>query len=136
MVTLPPGWSDDLAYSVSERAWLLHAEGHYEESLTLFEGLLDLYPENLYYMDATAALYLALGRPDAAAGVASAVLSRDPSHVLAHVRRCEACIALRRFGEAETNVQQLMRLGAQNHARRMAMRLAASRAAAPFPEDE
>lgn len=136
MATLPIRWSDDFAYSASERAWLLHAEGHYEESLILFEGLLDLYPENLYYMDAVAALYLALGRPEAALELASAVLSRDPSHVQACVRRCEACIALRRFGEAEANVQQLRRLGAQNHARRMAMRLAASRPAARFPENE
>jgi predicted Zn-dependent protease len=136
MATVPAVWSDDLAYSIGERAWLLHSEGQYEESLILFEGLLDLYPENLYYMDAMAALNLGLGRPDAAARLASTVISRDPSHVLAHVRLCEACIGLRRFDEAETNVQQLRRLGAQNHARRMAMRLAASRAAAPFPEIE
>ena len=130
------GWSEDVAYSVSERAFLLHAEGHYEESLILFEGLLDLYPENLYYMDAVAALNLALGRPDTAVILTSAVLSRDSSHVLAHVRRCEALIALQRFGEAEATVQRLRRLGAESQARRMAMRLAASRAAASFPESE
>ena len=135
MTTAPAGWNVDLAYSVSERAWLLHAEGHYEESLILFEGLLDLYPQNLYYMDAVSALYLALARPDAAAQLASAVIHRDPSHVLAHVRCCEAHIALRRFPEAEANVQQLRKLGAQIHARRMAMRLAAARAADPFPEN-
>jgi predicted Zn-dependent protease len=136
METAPTGWNDDFAYSVSGRAYLLHGEGRYQESLILFQGLLDLYPDNLYYMDAVAALYLALDRPEAAAGLASAVLSRDSSHIQAYLRRCEAYIAQRRFEEAEANVQQLRRLGAQNQARRMAMRLAASRATTPRPGND
>lgn len=131
----PARWNDDYAYSLSERAYLLHAEGRYEESLILFEGLIDLYPENLYYMDAAAALHLALGRPEAALEMASAVLRREASHVQARMRRCEAYIVLRRLEEAEGDAQYLKKLGASNHAQRMAMRLAAARQKAERNED-
>lgn len=120
-------WSDELAYPVSERAYSLHTEGRYGEALALFQALLDLYPEDLYYMDAVAALHLALDRPDAAARLATAVLGRDPSHVRARVRLCEAHAVLGMFEEAESDIQQLRRLGAGGDAERMAMRLAASR---------
>lgn len=123
----PAKWNHDFAYILSERGYLLHAEGRYDEALILFEGLLDLYPENLYYMDAATALYLALGRPEAALRLASTLLQRDVSHVQARMRRCEAYIVLRRFEEAEADARYLKKLGASNHAQRMEMRLAASR---------
>jgi predicted Zn-dependent protease len=129
MSSIPAGWNDDIAFAASERAYLLHSEGHYKESLALFEGLLDLYPGNTYYMDAIAALYLALDRPEAAARIATALLRDNPSHVPALVRRSEAYISLRMSQEAEADIQQLRRLGARDHANRMAMRLLASRGA-------
>jgi predicted Zn-dependent protease len=127
MSSIPAGWNDDLAFAASERAYLLHSEGRYKESLALFEGLLDIYPGNTYYMDAIAALYLALDRPEAAARVATELLRDNPSHVPAFVRRSEAYISLRMSQEAEADIQQLRRLGARDHASRMAMRLLASR---------
>jgi tetratricopeptide (TPR) repeat protein len=125
MSAIPVGWNDDIAFSASERAYLLHSEGRYQESLALFEGLLDMYPDNTYYMDATAALYLALGRPESAARIATELLRGNPSHVQALVRRSEAYISLRMSQEAEADIQQLRRLGARDQASRMAMRLMA-----------
>jgi tetratricopeptide (TPR) repeat protein len=127
MSSIPVGWNDDVAFAASECAYLLHSEGRYKESLALFEGLLDIYPSNAYYMDAIAALYLALDRPEAAARIATELLRDNPSHVQAFVRRSEAYISLRMSQEAETDIQQLRRLGARDHASRMAMRLLASR---------
>jgi predicted Zn-dependent protease len=126
MSSIPAGWNDDIAFAASERAYLLHSEGRYKESLALFEGLLDLYPRNTYYMDAIAALYLASDRPEAAARIATELLRDNPSHVPALVRRSEAYISLRMSQEAEADIQQLRRLGARDHASRMAMRLLAS----------
>jgi predicted Zn-dependent protease len=127
MNSIPAGWNDDIAFASSERAYLLHSEGRYKESLVLFEGLHDLYPGNTYYMDAIAALYLALDRPEAAARVATDLLLDNPSHVQALVRRSEAYISLRMSQEAEADIQRLRKLGARDHASRMAMRLLASR---------
>jgi predicted Zn-dependent protease len=129
MSSIPAGWNDDIAFAASERAYFLHSEGRYKESLALFEGLLDLYPGNTYYMDAIAALYLALERPEAAARIATELFRDNPSHVPALVRRSEAYISLRMSQEAEADIQQLRRLGARDHANRMAMRLLASRGA-------
>jgi predicted Zn-dependent protease len=129
MSSIPAGWNDDIVFAASERAYLLHSEGRYKESLALFEGLLDLYPGNTYYMDAIAALYLALDRPEAAARIATELLRDNPSHVPALVRRSEAYISLRMSQEAEADIQQLRRLGAREQASRMAMRLLASRGA-------
>ena len=127
MSSIPAGWNDDVAFAASERAYLLHSEGRYKESLALFEGLLDIYPSNAYYMDAIAALYLALDRPEAAARIATELLRDNPSHVPALVRRSEAYISLRMSQEAEADIQQLRKLGARNYASRMAMRLLATR---------
>jgi tetratricopeptide (TPR) repeat protein len=129
MPEYPPHWSDDLAYSVSERAYLLYTEGRYQDALDLFQALLDLYPKNLYYMDSVAALHLALERPDVTIQLASAILRNDPSHIRARVRRCEAHSTLGMYPEAEADIQQLKKLGAHEDAQRMAMRLAASRRA-------
>lgn len=133
MSSIPAGWNDDIAFAASERAYLLHSEGRYKESLALFEGLLDLYPGNTYYMDAVAALCLALDRPESAARIATELLRDNPSYVQALVRRSEAYISLRMSEEAEADIQQLRRLGARNHASRMAMRLLASRGADLLP---
>jgi predicted Zn-dependent protease len=129
MSSIPAGWNDDIAFAASERAYLLHSEGRYKESLALFEGLLDIYPGNTYYMDAIAALYLALDRPETAARIATELLRDSPSHVPALVRRSEAYISLRMSQEAEADIQHLRRLGARDHANRMAMRLLASHGA-------
>jgi predicted Zn-dependent protease len=129
MSSVPAGWNDDKAFAASERAYFLHTEGRYEESLILFKGLLSLYPGNAYYMDAITAIYLALERPEAAVRVATDLLRSNPSHVQALVRRSEAYISLGMSQEAEADIQQLRRLGAQDHAGRMALRLVASRGA-------
>jgi tetratricopeptide (TPR) repeat protein len=123
----PARWNRNSAYLVSERAYLLHTEGHYRESLALFEGLLDIYPDDLYYRDAVSALYLALGKPEEAVRQASVIIEAEPTHINAFVRRCEGYLRLGMSREAEQDLEQLRELRAEAEVRRMEMRLIAVR---------
>jgi tetratricopeptide (TPR) repeat protein len=127
MSIVPSGWNEHSAYVASERAYLLHTEGHYRESLALFEGLLDIYPDNLYYRDAISALHLSLGNPEEAIRQASNVIVAAPSYVNAFVRRCEGYLLLGMSEEAKRDVDRLKELQAYGPARRMEMRLTAVR---------
>jgi tetratricopeptide (TPR) repeat protein len=124
-------WDEHVAYRVSERAYLLYTEGHFRESLTLFEGLLEMYPENLYYRDAVSALYLSLGNPVEAVRQASILIDADSTYINAFLRRCEGHLLQGLFAEAERDLQWLKQLGALVYARRMEMRLGAARRARP-----
>lgn len=110
---------------VSERAYLLHTEGRYHESLILFEGLLDIYPDHLYYRDAVSALYLSLHKPEEAIRHASIVIESQPAHVNAWIRRCEGYLMLGMTREAERDLERLRNLGPESQVRRMEMRLMA-----------
>ena len=127
MNTAPSGWNEHSAYVVSERAYLLHTEGHNREALTLFEGLLEMYPDNLYYRDAISALHLSLGNPEEAIRQASNVITSAPTYTNAFVRRCEAYLVLGMSEEAKRDVDRLKVLQAYGPARRMEMRLTAVR---------
>jgi tetratricopeptide (TPR) repeat protein len=116
-------WNEDSAYLVSERAYLLHTEGRYQEALILFEGLLDIYPDDLYYRDAISALHLALGQPEEAVRHASVVIHSEPTYINAFVRRCEGYLLLGMSSEAERDLERLRALRADSHVRRMEMRL-------------
>jgi len=116
-------WDEQVAYRISQQAYLLQTEGHFRESLTLFEGLLELYPENLYYRDAVSALHLSLGNPAEAVRQASLVISAAPGYVNAFVRRSEGYLLIGSVSEAERDIEQLRRLHAFGHVRRMEMRL-------------
>jgi predicted Zn-dependent protease len=116
-------WDENVAYRVSERAYLLYTEGHFRESLVLFEGLLEMHPDNLYYRDAVSALHLSLGNPTEAIRQASIVLDVIPEHINAFVRRAEGYLQLGLSAEARRDVERLRQLGALTHARRMEMRL-------------
>jgi tetratricopeptide (TPR) repeat protein len=119
-------WSGQWAYSVSERAYLLHTEGRHREALTLFEGLLEIDSRNLYYRDAVSALHLALGEAEEAVRQASIVLAADPNHKNALVRRCEGYVRLGMHKEAEDDLERLRRVGSNGDVRRMEMRLQAA----------
>lgn len=125
MSTFTEGWNEQAVYLVSERAYLLHTEGRFQESLTLFEGLLEINPDNLYLRDAVSALYLSLGIPQETIRHASSIIASSPDYTDAFVRRCEAYILLGMGAEAERDVKRLNDLGAFRAARRMEMRLAA-----------
>lgn len=127
MNTAPSGWTEHSAYAVSERAYLLHTEGRYRESLALFEGLLEMYPDNLYYRDAISALHLSLGSPQEAIRQASNVITSAPTYTNAFVRRCEGYLLLGMGEEAKRDVDRLKQLQAYGPARRMEMRLEAVR---------
>jgi tetratricopeptide (TPR) repeat protein len=124
-------WNGQWVYSVSERAYLLHTEGRHREALTLFEGLLEIDPLNLYYRDAVSALHLALDEPEAAVRQASIVLAVDPNYKNAIVRRCEGYIRLAMHKEAEDDLEKLRRVGSNGDVRRMEMRLEAAERAQP-----
>jgi tetratricopeptide (TPR) repeat protein len=127
MSIVPLGWNEHSAYVVSERAYLLHTEGHYRESLALFEGLLEIYPDNLYYRDAISALHLSLGNPEEAIRQASHVITSAPTYTNAFVRRCEGYLLLGMSEEAKRDVDRLKELQAYVAALRMEMRLTAVR---------
>jgi tetratricopeptide (TPR) repeat protein len=116
-------WNETAAYLVSERAYVLNTEGRYRESLILFEGLLEIYPEDLYYRDAVSALYLALGAPEEAIRHASIAIESEPDYAVAIVRRCEGYLQLGMCREAEEDLERLRELREVSHTQRMEMRL-------------
>jgi predicted Zn-dependent protease len=95
--------------------------------LALFEGLLEIYPDNLYYRDAVSALHLSLGNPEEAIRYASSVIASSPTHTNAFVRRCEGYLLLGMSEEAKQDLERLRDLQAYGPARRMEMRLMAVR---------
>ncbi len=118
------GWKEQAAYWISERAYLLHTEGRFRESLTLFEGLASLDPSNLYSKDSISALHLALENWLQAERYATEVLTAEPGNISALVRRCEAYLRLGKLGPAEVDLDRIRGSGAIMQARRMEMRLA------------
>jgi tetratricopeptide (TPR) repeat protein len=123
----PIKWNEHTAYLVSQRAYLLHTEGHYHESLALFEGLLEIYPDDLYYRDAISALHLSLKNPEEAIRHASNIIAAAPTYANAFVRRCEGYLSLGMIGEAERDLERLKELRAYGQVRRMEMRITASK---------
>ncbi|HTF67876.1 MAG TPA: hypothetical protein VK638_34875 [Edaphobacter sp.] len=116
-------WNEHSAYAVSDRAYLMHTEGRFRESLALFEGLVEIYPDNLYYRDALSALHLSLANPAEAIRYASDVIAASPTYTSAFVRRCEGYLLLGMCDEAERDLERLESLHAYGPARRMEMRL-------------
>lgn len=110
-------------YRISERAFLLYTEGHFEDSLTLFDGLLEMYPENLYYRDSVSALHLALGHPTEAVEQASILIDADSTYANAFMRRCEGYLRQGLFSEAKRDLESLEKLGATLYAKRMELRI-------------
>jgi tetratricopeptide (TPR) repeat protein len=127
MSTLPAGWNEQAAYLISERGYLLHSEGRFRESLALFEGLLEIYPDNVYVRDAVAALYLSLGKPKEAIRHASTIIVSAPNYTNAFLRRCEGHLRLGMSAEAKLDMERLRDLGAYGIAMRMEMRWMAVR---------
>ncbi len=114
--------NDHFVYFVSERAYLLQTEGHFRESLALFEGLLELNPDNLYCRDAISGLHLSLGNYEQAIEYASSVIAASPGHIYAIMRRCEGYIRLRQKDHADRDLRRLKHLQAFKLALRMEMR--------------
>lgn len=119
----PFGWSEWVAYRVSERAYLLFTEGRYLESLALFEGLIELYPQNVYYKDCVSAVHLTLANPSEAIRYASEVIAAEADNISALVRRCEAYLLLGMTSEARRDLERMKALRAYAPATRMEMRL-------------
>jgi predicted Zn-dependent protease len=116
-------WTDRSAYWVSERAYLLFTEGRYRESLALLEGLMELFPQSVYYKDSASALHLALGNPREAIRYATDVITVEPDNISALVRRCEGYLLLGVIAEAVHDLERMKVLRAHAPMRRMEMRL-------------
>ena len=134
--TLPTNWTEADIYLVAEYAHGLHLEGYHREAATIFEGLLEIDPDNTYCRDALTALSLALGRFEEAVRHASDLLNILPNHTDSLARRCEAFIELGRLEDAQRDLAALRRSHALAHSRRMQLRLeTAARFVSPAPDD-
>jgi predicted Zn-dependent protease len=116
-------WTDEDIYLVARRAYDFYHEGRKEEAAAIFLGLLALHSENLYCLDALAAIYLAAGQPEEAVRCASAVLRLAPDHPDALARRCEAYIQLGDIESAKADLQTVTRLRAVSQRRQLQLRL-------------
>ena len=120
-------WPAEFSYLVRERAYLLQGVERYQEALALFEGLLELDPDDMYCRDAVSALFLATGNPEEAIRHASIAISAEATSAVSFMRRCEGYLRLGRFTEAEQDLRALEDLHATSFAARMRMRFRAVR---------
>jgi tetratricopeptide (TPR) repeat protein len=123
------GWTPEEIYLLADRGYAFYRQGRYEEAAVIFDGLVALDPTNTYCRTAMATVCLCLGDAERAAGELTAVLEQNPADHEARARRCEAYCDLRHWDEARRDLAILQRNGEQNHARRLAWRLQASRVA-------
>ena len=121
----------EFVYLASERAYLLHSIGLFEEALSLFEGLLEMDPDNGYCHEAISATYLAIGMPEEAIRHAGIVLASKPNSTATLARRCEAFLMLGMVSEAERDLQTLQNLSATLPSRRIILRLDAVKRSQP-----
>ncbi|WP_035351860.1 hypothetical protein [Edaphobacter aggregans] len=128
MSVFSASWNEHSAYLAGERAYLLHTEGRFRESLALFEGLLEVDSDNLYYRDAVSALHLSLGNPEEAIRYASSVIASESTYTNAFVRRCEGFLQLGMIEDAIRDLERMEELQAYGAAQRMKLRLRAVRA--------
>ena len=117
-------WTNAEIDLVAERAYELHLQGKHSDAAIIFEGLLAIDPQNVYCLEALAALSLKLGSPEDALKYADRALHLSPNQVQALACRCEANVVLNRFSEAQQDLESMKRLGAPGHVARLTMRLA------------
>ena len=122
-------WTSEEIYLLSDRGYAFYRQGRYEEAAVIFDGLVALDPRNSYCRTALATVCLCLGDAERAAGELTALLDQNPADHEARARRCEAYCDLGQWNEARHDLAILQRNGEQNHARRLAWRLQASRVA-------
>ena len=116
-------WTREEIELVTERAYQLHLQGKNSEAFTIFEGLLAIDPNNLYCLEALAALSLSLGSAEQAVEYSSRALAVLPKHVTALACRCEANLLLNRFAPAQQDLESLKQLRAALHVARLTMRI-------------
>ncbi|MBV9766795.1 MAG: hypothetical protein JOZ48_18265 [Acidobacteriaceae bacterium] len=121
---MPPSWTDGEIELVAELAYELHLQGKYVDAATIFQGLLDIDPRNVYCLQALAALSLKLGSAHQALEYADRALAFSPAQVNALACRCEANVQLNRFEDAQRDLELMKQLRAQAQVARLAMRIA------------
>ena len=104
---MSPHWTDQDIYLIAERAHALYLQGRYREAAIIFEGLVAVAPENAYCREALAALYLLLDQPERALAQLNDLLARQPGHVTARARRCEAWLRTGRAEEARRDFERI-----------------------------
>jgi predicted Zn-dependent protease len=94
------GWTEEEVFVIAERAFTLFVQGCYSESAILLEGILAIDPLHSYAATTLAAVYIAMGMPEAALQSIDAYLRHRSSDPVGIARRCEALIACGRRDEA------------------------------------
>jgi predicted Zn-dependent protease len=119
-------WAEEEVFAVASLAHALYEQGCHAEALVLFEGLIEIAPDDGYCREAAGAVALALGLPQQAIEHLSALLAFHPDHAGARARRAEAYIEARDFAAARADLELLRRTPAHAAARRLEMRLEAA----------
>jgi predicted Zn-dependent protease len=120
------GWTTHEVELVAQRGYDLHLQGKNIEALTIFEGLIEVQPRNVYCLDALAALTLAMGQPEKAAEYATLALALEPQRPEILARRCEAFLRLGMVDPATRDLALLEQLNAAKYVKRMKLRIAAT----------
>jgi predicted Zn-dependent protease len=121
----PPkvNWTAEGLYLIAERGRLLFLQGRLQEATIVFDGLLALDPDNWYYSQALAAIYIKYGQPDAALRLMDDLLSRDPSDLESRIRRCEALTEMGETEKARSEWREMWRCRRDCRLTRLALRL-------------
>lgn len=101
-------WTDQDVFLVSDRAYSLASQGRYREAAILFEGLMEVAPENRYCVQALAACRAALGDTDGVLRILDSAVRRWPDDQELRARHCEALLDA---GEVERARSEYARLG-------------------------
>jgi predicted Zn-dependent protease len=124
-------WTEEDVYLIAERAHALYLQGRYREATVIFEGLVAVAPESSYCREALAALYLLLNEPERALAQLNELLARQPGHVTARARRCEAWLRAGRADEARRDFERIRREVAPSCATRLRLLLESPQPALP-----
>jgi len=120
-------WTEEDVYLIAEVGHSLHMQGHYREAAVIFQGLVAVDPENRYCLDALAAAWLALGKPERAFAHINSLLAREPADLSVRVRRLEAYLQIGKTAAAAMDFAFLEHLLPAGEIRRLELRLEAAR---------
>jgi tetratricopeptide (TPR) repeat protein len=120
-------WTAEEVGLVAQRGYDLHLQGKNLDALTIFEGILAIEPNNLYCLDALAALWLKLGSPEKSIEYCNRLLAHDPKNADGLARRCEAFVQADRLELAAQDLGLMQQqVGASRQVERMKLRVSAA----------
>jgi tetratricopeptide (TPR) repeat protein len=117
-------WTGQEVFLISDRAYSLATQGRYHEAMILFEGLIEVAPDNRYCVHALAACHVAVGDPRGALRVLDRGLARWPNDQEMRERRCEALLDVQEWEFARLEYARLQGAADSPRLRRLRMRFA------------